>query len=82
MELDSYQRTTSGAFCGRKDLPVKLSNSIRMAKFLLDQLQHRGLVDFGKFTGVWRVSAGGFERLEEIRRGNPTNSDRAFVAMG
>src|ERR1700722_13591646 len=30
MELDSYQRTTSGAFCGRKDLPVKLSNSMRM----------------------------------------------------
>jgi hypothetical protein len=47
----------------------------------LDQLQHRGLVDFEKFTGVWRVSADGFERLEEISRANPTNSDRAFVAM-
>jgi nucleoside 2-deoxyribosyltransferase len=30
---------------------------------------------------VWRVSADGFERLEEISRANPTNSDRAFVAM-
>jgi hypothetical protein len=64
-----------------RDYPLVAAENWEEAKFLLDQLQHRGLVDFEKFTGVWRVSADGFERLEEISRANPTNSDRAFVAM-
>ena len=63
------------------DYPLVAAENWEESKFLLDQLQHRGFVDLDKFTGAWRVSANGFERLEETSRANPKNSDRAFVAM-
>lgn len=64
-----------------RDFPLIFAANMLEAKFLLEQLDARGLIRLVKNVGYSDVTADGYERLEKIEASSYKSSGNAFVAM-
>jgi|SRR5580700_1884402 hypothetical protein len=68
-------------FDPRRDYPFVFAANEREADFLLGQLTKRGFIESEIGTGNYFVTAGGYERIEELKATSYESSRNAFVAM-